>query len=253
MKTDDQNTSPRLQREAEFHDRAYANNIREAATKYYAVIRSSRDAYEKILLQNVSGKRVLEYGCGRGSYAFVLAAAGAFVTGIDISPVAIGQSASEAAEKNVSGRTQFFVMDAEKTSFDDSSFDLICGTGILHHLNLEKSYREIARILKPGGHAVFSEPLGHNPLINWYRNRTPEMRTPDEHPLLARDLRLAKTFFPKVDLQFYHLLDLAAVPLRNTRLFSPTLQIAVGLDRILMLLMPPLRLWAWTVTITLVK
>lgn len=40
----------------------------------------------------------------------------------------------------------------------------------------------------------FSEPLGHNPIINWYRNRTPEMRTEDEHPLLIKDIEFAKIF-----------------------------------------------------------
>jgi hypothetical protein len=40
----------------------------------------------------------------------------------------------------------------------------------------------------PAGWALFSEPLGHNPLVNWYRNRTPEQRTEDEHPLLLSSI-----------------------------------------------------------------
>jgi hypothetical protein len=43
------------------------------------------------------------------------------------------------------------------------------------------------------------EPLGHNPLLNWYRARAPDLRTPDEHPLLARDLALAESCFDEVD------------------------------------------------------
>ena len=37
--------------------------------------------------------------------------------------------------------------------------------------------------MKPSAGALFIEPLGHNPVINLYRRRTPEQRTVDEHPL----------------------------------------------------------------------
>jgi ubiquinone/menaquinone biosynthesis C-methylase UbiE len=64
-------------------------------------------------------------------------------------------------------------MNAEATTFPDNSFDLICGSSILHHLNLDKACAEIRRILRPDGGAVFIEPLGHNPLINMFRKLTP--------------------------------------------------------------------------------
>jgi len=251
------NNSPspdRLVREAEFHDHLYSTGIRQSAEKYYAVSRSSRDAYKRQILEDAKrGARVLEYGCGQGSYAFDLAVAGAHVTGIDISPVAIEQSLIEARERNLSARAKFFVMNAERTTFADNTFDLICGTSILHHLNLASSYREIARILKPGGRAIFVEPLGHNPVINWYRRRTPSMRTTDEHPLLMSDLRLSQSVFGKVDFQYHHCLDLLAVPLRNSFLFTPFCYITSSMDKILMATIPPFRRWAWTVTLIMVK
>src|SRR3546814_4334755 len=46
-----------------------------------------------------------------------------------------------------------------------------------------------SRVLRPGGRAVFIEPLGLNPAIELYRRFTPSARTPDEHPLLRRDFR----------------------------------------------------------------
>ena len=83
----------------------------------------------------------------------------------------------------------------------DDSFDLVCGSGILHHLDLPAAMRELARVLRPSGRAVFMEPLGHNPAINAFRNRTPELRTPDEHPLLGKDLKLCRRYFGSVEVK----------------------------------------------------
>jgi hypothetical protein len=60
------------------------------------------------------------------------------------------------------------------------------------------------------------EPLGHNPLINEFRRRTPSLRTPDEHPLLLRDFELAKTYFRRVDVTFYGLFSLLALPVPDS-------------------------------------
>jgi SAM-dependent methyltransferase len=43
--------------------------------------------------------------------------------------------------------------------FADNSFDYVIGVGALHHLNLELAGHEISRVLKPGGTAVFIEPV----------------------------------------------------------------------------------------------
>ena len=55
----------------------------------------------------------------------------------------------------------------EKTKFENNSFDIVYGTGILHHLQFNKCLDEIHRILKPNGSIVFVEPLGTNPLITY--------------------------------------------------------------------------------------
>src|SRR3546814_1101008 len=80
-------------------------------------------------------------------------------------------------------------MNAEAMTFPDDSFDLVFGSGIIHHLDIDRAFGEIARVLRPGGRAVFIEPLGLNPAIELYRRFTPSARTPDEHPLLRRDFR----------------------------------------------------------------
>lgn len=234
----------RIEREQQFHDRAFAESVRAPLRKYYASVQKSRRDYARLIVAAGRGKAVLEYGCGTGSAAFQLAQEGARVTGIDISPVAIEKAQETAAALGLADRITFMTMDAEHLAFDDASFDLVCGTGVLHHLQVECAYRELARVLKPGGRAIFSEPLGHNALINLYRRLTPRYRTVDEHPLVRADFALAQRFFDDVQVRFYHLTSLAAVPFRRLPVFAPLLAALDALDAQLFKL-PGLRYQAW--------
>ena len=72
---------------------------------------------------------------------------------------------------------ELLVENCEKTKFEDNTFDIVYGTGILHHLNFDICLRELQRILKPRGSFLFIEPLGTNPLINLYRKLTPKSRS----------------------------------------------------------------------------
>jgi SAM-dependent methyltransferase len=249
--TKSQTTEERLQSEAAFHNSVYSTNTRVGAEKFYTITRSSRGDFQRLLFMDIHGKKILEYGCGQGERTLELALAGAEVHGIDISSVAVGQGTEKAGKLGANAR--FYVMDAENTDFPDGEFDIVCGTSILHHLDLEKCYAEIARLLRPGGRGIFTEPLGHNPLINWYRNRTPQMRTPDEHPLLMNDLRLAKKYFRNVEIKYYHLLDLAVVPLRNLAVFPAAQSFGAKSDQMLFKLFPLAKRWAWIVNMVLTK
>ena len=111
--------------------------------------------------------------------------------------------------------TEFHVMDAENLTFPDATFDLVCGRAILHHLNLARAFQTIGRVLKPGGIAIFHEPLGHNPMVNLYRRFTPSKRTVDEHPLLDRDIDLARQYFDRVEVKPFVLFSLFAAPLHK--------------------------------------
>ena len=244
-------TRTRHGREREFHDRLYGieAEVREPAAKYYAVAAAGYALYAKRLRRMAPASRVLEYGCGTGGYSFALAEAGADVTGVDISPVAVDRARDTARRRGVDHSTSFAVMDCESLDLGDRSFDVVCGDAILHHLDVRNAYREISRVLKEDGTAVFTEPLGHNPLINLYRRRTPELRTPDEHPLRVADLELASEFFGSVETDFANLLSLAAVPLRHTGLFTPAAARLHALDRRLFDRVPWVRRHAWMVVL----
>jgi SAM-dependent methyltransferase len=243
----------RQQREQEFHDRAYGSGAYHdrPAAKFYTIANAAYRRYEEELWAATGDADVLEYGCGDGSYGFELARRGGRVTGIDISPVAIEQAQQQAAKEGVEDSTRFMVMDCEQLDFDDQSFDLICGGGILHHIDLDKGYAELARTLRPDGKAAFLEPMGHNPLINLYRNRTPELRTEDEHPLLESDLENARRHFDTVDAEYFNLLSLAAVPLRRTSAFDRVNRALDSADHWLFERFSGLRKHAWMVMVTL--
>lgn len=241
----------RLEREREFHDRAFAEDVRASAKRFYAVTAGMLEWYESLLSAHAPGARVLEYGCGPGSRAFHLARNGADVLGIDISPVAIEQATERGRAEGLEQRLEFRVLDAESLDLPDDSFDVVCGSGILHHLNLTRAYGEIARVLKQDGIAVFTEPLGHNRAINAYRNRTPALRTVDEHPLLMSDLALARSFFAEVTTRFFTLSALLAIPLRGRAGFERVLAVLDAVDRLAFRVAPPLRRQAWMVGMTL--
>lgn len=230
-------------RERDFHDRKYADDGPPPTAKYYDSNQRCFEDYMAAVADRCAGKRVLEYGCGEGSAAYDLAAAGARVTGIDISEVAIENAGAEARSRGV--EAEFAVMDAEHLTFPPGSFDRICGSGILHHLDLRRSYGEIARCLAPDGDAIFMEPLGHNPLINAYRRFTPDLRTADEHPLRKDDLDALDAWFADVEVRYYALTSLAAVPLRSRPSFPKLLRRLERLDEALFRRVPASRRFAW--------
>jgi SAM-dependent methyltransferase len=232
----------RYERERAFHEDRYADDPRAVVDKYYRVARRSHARYVELLA--TEGAQVLEYGCGVRSEALEVAGVGSHVTGIDISAKAV-ELARQAAVDSGRDDATFVEMNAERLTFADDSFDLVCGSGILHHLALDAAYAEVARVLRPGGRAVFVEPLGLNPVINLYRRLTPNLRSEDEHPLRAADLRAAERWFGEVRVEHHHLTTLALAPFDVERGVGPrALRAAEALDSALLAL-PGVRQLAW--------
>lgn len=179
----------------------YSSQLTEPVTKYF---------WEKI--GNPNNKQILDYGCGTGSNSIKLASQGANVVGIDISSLRISKAEQSAKKYGLS--VKFVEGDAEGTDFENNTFDIIIGGAILHHLNLDSAAKEIHRILKPGGTAVFIEPLGMNPFINVFRKLTPEARSADEHPFKISDFGILHKYFSEIEINYFILFSLLHVPIR---------------------------------------
>ena len=241
----------RIYSEREFHNKRFAEEVRQPTHRFYRTVSAAFNHYESEKAQCVKDKVVLEYGCGTGGNALKLAPECKSIHGLDLSDVAINQAKKIAMEKGLANAT-FSAGNAEEMTFESNAFDFVFGSSILHHLDLDKAYAELYRVTRPGGCALFLEPLGHNPLINAYRVKTPEFRTPDEHPLLRADFALAKKYFDRVESRFYGLATLGAIPFIETPFAGPMMIAGSVLDKFLLRL-PGLKWMSWFSLITLKK
>lgn len=239
----------RLIKEQEFHNIRFSpeNNDPRAEFSRFYLVEEEINKYKSSLIKSFStNKRVLEYGCARGENTpFLIDSRAKSIVGIDISDSAISAAKDMyKSEKSV----KFYVMDAENTSFDNNEFDLIFGSGILHHLDMNDSLDEIVRILDPDGTIVFYEPLGYNPFINLFRYFTPSMRTPDEHPLVYNDLENIKKRFSSVQITYSSFLTLCLIPFVKFPFTTSLLRVLSKIDNLLFKV-PFIGMLAWTCVI----
>lgn len=105
----------------------------------------------KFLESVISGKSVLDAGCGYGEMTSEVAKKAKSCVGIDLSETMIGI-----------GKTTYPILDLRVASiegmpFNDGSFDVVYSSLVLHYLkDLRPALREVARVLKKGGFFVFS-------------------------------------------------------------------------------------------------
>jgi SAM-dependent methyltransferase len=99
------------------------------------------------------GRKVLDVGCGNGFVLSHFARAGAIVTGIDLTEVAVRLSRQRFEQAGLQG--EFLTGNAEDLPFQDSTFACVTSMGVLHHTpNTEKAIGDLRRVLKPGGRIV---------------------------------------------------------------------------------------------------
>ena len=125
---------------------------------------------------------LLEVGAGLGRFTLPLLKLGFDVTANDVSPALLArlESAAPRAVPTVACDV------AEIDGHVQGSFDAVVGFFMLHHLlDLEGTFRALARVVRPGGRVAFCEPVAWNPLYYVQVALTPHMTFRGEPSLLA--------------------------------------------------------------------
>lgn len=253
----------RLREEAEFANSEYSSMLGDTRLNARMLAKYQRpcqmwDWRQRAarLLGDVRRRKLLDYGCGQGEEAAYFATLGAHVTAIDISEVGIRVGRERAAANNLD--IDFLIMSCTATGFPDASFDIVYGMGILHHVGLAEALSEVHRLLRPGGTAVFLEPLGSSPLVEATKLRVHERLgrrldlipvTSGEENLKLSDLRR------EISLWAYHRLYTYRLTYRARKLFLPIAlwDWALRLDYALLGIFPQLRYFAGGVVVHLRK
>ncbi len=106
------------------------------------------------------GMRVLDVGCGIGRWSRLLAARGACVTGIDLSPTMIAEAERRTAASGLASRCRFMVQDSTALEVT-GSFELILCVTVLQHMldsgELRAALRRMKRHPPPQGRLVVLE------------------------------------------------------------------------------------------------
>jgi SAM-dependent methyltransferase len=133
----------------------------------------------------LSGDRLLDIGCGNGSYTVRLAQHFAEVDAIDVEPDRLADVVQGIQADDLSARIHVERMSAERLSFPDATFDAVTAIEVLEHVpDLEACLAEVHRVLKPGGRLLLTGPNRLFPL--------------ETHGVLVRGRRLSPLAMPFV-------------------------------------------------------
>lgn len=108
---------------------------------------------------NLSGKKVLEAGCGRGVISAKLTELGADLSLLDISPEALEIARKHFAEKNL--KASFVHGDILDMPFGEGTFDMVWNAGVMEHFEGDlqtEALRAISHIIRPGGVFISCNP-----------------------------------------------------------------------------------------------
>ncbi len=127
----------------------------------------------------LSGARVLDLGCGIGTYVRHIAEVAALAAGVDIDRARVARGAA-------SGVSNLSLAVAESLPFRDGAFDVVLLNEVIEHVRDDRAtLREALRVVRPGGQVVVFAPnrgypfethgvylgkryvFGNIPLVNW--------------------------------------------------------------------------------------
>lgn len=129
-------------------------------------VRADRRARYFVDVANITNRdKVLEIGCGTGLFTGkVIKLSGAQITATDLSEDLLNIA------KTKNPQATFIIDDAMKMTFSENSFDVVFGSSVLHHLDMNLALSEIFRVLKKNGRMIFAEPNMINPQIFVQKN-----------------------------------------------------------------------------------
>jgi 2-polyprenyl-3-methyl-5-hydroxy-6-metoxy-1,4-benzoquinol methylase len=186
---------------------------------------------------DVSGRTVIDLGCGRGAASLFFAERGAHVLAVDTSEVAISNLARYCEEHgidNVDGRV-LSAMDIDQLGAQD----LVYGSLILHHLEpFDEFVRRLRAAIRPGGKGYFYENNAASRTMVWFRRNVvgklwvPKHGDDDEFPLTPDEVDELRKHFT-VQQEFPELLyfELASAYLTKGKLERPTRKLDQTLHR----------------------
>lgn len=109
-------------------------------------------------IEYISGKEVLDLGCGTGYGTALIADKCTSICGVDISDEAVAYATEKYRAHNLAYKTIRKVEDAP-LPFDDSSFDVVLSFQVIEHIPDPATYlEEIRRVLRPGGIFIVATP-----------------------------------------------------------------------------------------------
>lgn len=245
----------RQRREREYYDE-YSRRFPPSSVDFSLIDSDDRRpwnsywfVYDCILDSRPLGRRLLEIGCGTGESAILCARAGYDVHAFDISRNNIEVAHKLAVKYEYDKQIHLTVQAAEQLDYPSGFFDIVLGIDILHHINVERSIMEVARVLRPGGVAIFREHI-EVPIFDWIRNTSlvrslrPKEKsfeqhiTEDERKLNRSDLTTIRNAFDKFTVHRFRLAERFTAVLPSSRRLAAALE---KIDQRLFRYIPSLR------------
>lgn len=198
----------KLNSEKEFHDN-WASTIDVDAINIHVAFEGATAPENRWILSrmgNLTGKYMLDLGCGAGESSVYFSLKGARCLAGDYSPGMAETTKRLARRYGI--ELEVRTVNAMKLDFAENTFDIVYAANLLHHVDKNRALREIHRVLKPGGIAALWDPLRHNPLINIYRRLASKVRTPEEQALSIQYIDDVKEIFAHVEYDTFWLATL---------------------------------------------